>query len=65
MAGCPDLEDIPCLLVLVEKGRMGDTFPFSMDCMDLRARGVTSAGVSALVVRGDDETFASDFVDFF
>ena len=33
-----DLQNIPCILILVEKGRMGDTFPQSMDCLDLRVR---------------------------
>ena len=33
-----DLENIPCVLILVEKGRMGDTFPHSMNCLDLRIR---------------------------
>jgi hypothetical protein len=33
-----DLEDLPCFLILIEKGRMGDTFPSSLDCMDLRSR---------------------------
>jgi hypothetical protein len=42
-----DLDGIPCLLVLVEKGRMGDTFPFSMDCLDLRIRA--SDNTSTLV----------------
>lgn len=32
------LESLPCLLVLCEKGRMGDTFPFSFACLDLRVR---------------------------
>ena len=31
-----DLEDLSCVLILVEKGRMGDTFPQSFDCLDLR-----------------------------
>jgi len=31
-----DLENLPCLLILVDKGRMGDTFPPSFDCLDLR-----------------------------
>ncbi|EKX34931.1 hypothetical protein GUITHDRAFT_146844 [Guillardia theta CCMP2712] len=33
-----DLEGLPCILVLIEKGRMGDTFPHSFDCLDLRVR---------------------------
>ena len=31
-----DLENLACLLILVDKGRMGDTFPRSFDCLDLR-----------------------------
>src|SRR5690606_20465345 len=38
-----DLEDLPCILVLCEKGRMGDTFPFSFNCMDLRIRYTTKS----------------------
>ena len=33
-----DLHGIPCLLVLCEKGRMGDTFPETFACLDLRIR---------------------------
>ena len=33
-----DLEGMPCILVLCEKGRMGDTFPQSLNRMDLRTR---------------------------
>ena len=31
-----DLQNLPCVLILVDKGRMGDTFPQSFDCLDLR-----------------------------
>ncbi|CAH1775368.1 unnamed protein product [Owenia fusiformis] len=31
-----DLENLPCILILVQKGRMGDTFPSSLNTMDLR-----------------------------
>ena len=31
-----DLQNLACVLILVEKGRMGDTFPESFDCLDLR-----------------------------
>ncbi|PFX11991.1 uncharacterized protein LOC111318964 [Stylophora pistillata] len=31
-----DLENLACILILVGKGRMGDTFPQSFDCLDLR-----------------------------
>ena len=33
-----DLENLACLLILVDKGRMGDKFPRSFDCLDLRLR---------------------------
>eukprot|EP00961_Rhodomonas_salina_P280060 3783504-Rhodomonas_salina.1 len=33
-----DLKGLPCLLLLVEKGRMGDTFPHSFNCLDMRCR---------------------------
>ena len=33
-----DLHGVPCLLVLCEKGRMGDTFPETFCCLDLRIR---------------------------
>ena len=33
-----DLHGIPCILILCEKGRMGDTFPETFCCLDLRIR---------------------------
>jgi hypothetical protein len=33
-----NLEGLPCLLLLTQKGRMGDTFPQSLRCLDLRVR---------------------------
>lgn len=33
-----DLYGVPCLLILCEKGRMGDTFPHTFDCLDMRLR---------------------------
>ena len=41
------LEGLPCILILVEKGRMGDTFPHSFNCLDLRIR--TSENTSTFV----------------
>jgi hypothetical protein len=41
------LEGLPCILILVEKGRMGDTFPQSFNCLDLRIR--TSENTSSFV----------------
>ncbi len=35
---CSDLHGLPCILVLCEKGRMGDTFPQTFCCLDLRIR---------------------------
>ncbi len=42
-----DLHGIPCLLILCEKGRMGDTFPHTFCCLDLRIR--TAAHASSFV----------------
>ena len=33
-----DLDRLPCIVILVEKGRLGDTFPPSLNVMDLRTR---------------------------
>eukprot|EP01047_Picozoa_sp_COSAG01_P029643 COSAG01_NODE_2039_length_8573_cov_13.642672_1_plen_2500_part_00 len=33
-----DLQDIPCILVVCEKGKMGDSFPSSLKYYDLRLR---------------------------
>ena len=33
-----DLEDVPCILILVQKGKMGDTFPKSFRYYDLRMK---------------------------
>ncbi len=37
-----DLLGVPCVLILCEKGRMGDTFPHTFDCLDMRLRYATS-----------------------
>jgi hypothetical protein len=37
-----DLNGLPCILLLCEKGRMGDTFPHSFNCMDIRTRANNS-----------------------
>ena len=37
------LANVPCILILVEKGRMGDTFPHSFDCLDLRLMGSSAS----------------------
>ena len=42
-----DLYGVPCILLLCEKGRMGDTFPQTFSCLDLRIR--TSENTSTLV----------------
>ncbi|KAG2386909.1 hypothetical protein C9374_001944 [Naegleria lovaniensis] len=34
-----NLQNFPCILILVAKGRQGDTFPQSFDCLDMRAKG--------------------------
>ncbi|KAL0049952.1 hypothetical protein WJX82_001553 [Trebouxia sp. C0006] len=33
-----DLLGVPCILILCEKGRMGNTFPHTFDCLDMRLR---------------------------
>jgi hypothetical protein len=42
---CPDkvinyekLKNLPCFLILVDKGRMGDTFPKTFSVLDMRTR---------------------------
>ena len=47
-----DLQGLPCLLILVDNGRMGDTFPKSLQCMDLRLHHIKSK----------QRTFLSSFV---
>jgi hypothetical protein len=39
-----DLNDLPCILILCEKGRMGDTFPASLRYYDLRLRYGSTCG---------------------
>ncbi|KAL9644082.1 hypothetical protein ABK040_005548 [Willaertia magna] len=34
-----NLHNFPCILLLVQKGRQGDTFPSSFNCLDMRAKG--------------------------
>lgn len=33
------LIDLPCILILVQKGRQGDTFPRSFNLLDMRSKG--------------------------
>ena len=42
-----DLENLACVLILVEKGRMGDTFPQSFDCLDVRLSHDSSTAVAS------------------
>ena len=48
-----DLEGIPCILILVEKGKMGDSFPRSMKYYDLRGRYGTQKGFRRSTVEQD------------
>ena len=41
-----DLESFPCMLILVKKARMGDTFPRTVNCMDLRLFSTETATVT-------------------
>ncbi len=44
-----DLEGVACILILVDKGRMGDTFPSTLVAMDLRlSHQDTSTSISYL-----------------
>ena len=38
-----DLQGMPCILLLAGKGRTGDTFPNSFDCLDLRGSSESTA----------------------
>lgn len=51
-----DLYGVPCVLILCEKGRMGDTFPHTFDCLDMRLRSVHCCDRFGLCcsVAGDD-----------
>jgi hypothetical protein len=42
-----DLENLPCILILCEKGKMGDTFPPSLRYYDLRLRYANSCNSRA------------------
>jgi hypothetical protein len=66
-----DLEGLPCLLILCEKGRMGDTFPQTLQVLDLRLR--TCQNGSGFIqelgrmsrypaTRMEEETFTKDEV---
>ena len=33
-----DLNNLPCIVIVIEKARIGETFPKSFNCMDLRLR---------------------------
>ena len=45
-----DLYNLPCVIILCDKGRMGDTFPHSLETLDFRLRtaGVYSAFLQEL-----------------
>lgn len=46
-----DLDRLPCILILVDKGRLGDTFPPSFNTMDLRASHNTQPPVLATLMQ--------------
>ena len=37
-----DLNNLPCIVIVIEKARIGETFPESLNCMDLRLRHQSS-----------------------
>ena len=55
--GYEDLHDLPTLLIVNEKARMGDTFPHSLASLDLRIR---TGGVLVALV---PELFAASRAD--
>ena len=48
-----DLHDLPTLLIVVEKGKMGITFPRSLSCYDLRLRYSSNAMVTRTSLEQD------------
>ncbi|CAH1787208.1 unnamed protein product [Owenia fusiformis] len=46
-----DLDNLPCILILVDNGRMGDTFPQSFNTMDLRLQFQESGSTLTSVVQ--------------
>ena len=48
-----DLQDLPTLLIVVEKGKMGITFPRSLSCYDLRLRYSSNAMVTRTSLEQD------------
>ena len=44
-----DLNKLPCILILQRRGRLGDTFPRSFNCMDLRICYNNDVGASFLM----------------
>jgi hypothetical protein len=44
-----DLKDLPCFLILCQKGKMGDTFPTSLKYYDMRMRYANSCDTRAPV----------------
>ena len=48
-----DLKDLPVILVVVEKGKMGITYPKSLRYYDLRLRYATTAGVTRGAIEQD------------
>ena len=48
-----DLKDLPVILVVVEKGKMGITYPKSLRYYDLRLRYATTSGVTRGAIEQD------------
>ena len=40
------LKGLPCIVIVVDKGRMGETFPYNFKVFDLRARYSTTISSS-------------------
>ena len=52
-SGYKDLEDLPVILIVCEKGKMGITYPKSLRYYDLRLRYATTAGVTRGAIEQD------------
>ena len=52
-AGYKDLESLPIILIVCEKGKMGITYPKSLRYYDLRLRYATTAGVTRGAIEQD------------
>eukprot|EP00953_Heterococcus_sp_UTEX-ZZ885_P004469 2922-Heterococcus_DN1.PRE.3 len=55
-----DLHNIPCIIVLCNKGRMGDTFPHSFNTLDLRLRTAGNCDYPIIYSKSTDTSTSTD-----